>query len=543
MNRTSFLSIILLACIVLSCKKPEDQQINIIPKPQSVKLIPQQFLINNETILVIDGKGSFMAAKYLSDKLKLQSGMDLMIYSKSKAKNVGNKIAFEVVSSNTASQEEYKLDVDKTSVRISSGSPAGLFWGVQSLIQLFPPEFYNKKNQLKEIIIPGLHIEDRPRFPYRGMHLDVSRHFFPVDFIKKYIDLLAFYKFNTFHWHLTDDQGWRIEIKRYPKLTEVGAYRDSTIIGHGGSSPQKYDGKRYGGFYTQDQIREVVKYAADRQITIIPEIEMPGHSLAALAAYPELSCTGGPFRLATRWGVFKDVFCPKPETFEFLKNVLTEVMALFPGEYIHVGGDECPKIRWKNCNYCQQLMKKKGLKDENELQSYFIRQIEIFLNSHGRKLIGWDEILEGGLSPNATVMSWRGTEGGIAAAKQGHDAVMTPGGYCYFDHYQDDPATAQPLAIGGLTTLKKVYSYDPLPSELTDEETAHIIGAQANVWTEYIAAPEHVEYMILPRMAALAEVDWCSPDGKNWENFKQRIRHHFCIYNRENLNYYPVIRE
>jgi len=516
---------------------------DIIPQPAILHQTYDTFTIDKKTRLIISERKCEKVASYLKSQLKknnLLSG-DIKV---EEIENPDNAIYLKL-SDNTGlnlGEEGYQMDVGHHKIEISAATPKGLFWGVQSLIQLFPVEFFNKENQLKEMEIPGLHIEDKPRFSYRGMHLDVSRHFFTVNFIKKYIDLLALYKFNTFHWHLTDDQGWRIEIKRYPKLTEVGAFRDSTIIGHGSNKPQKWDGKRYGGYYTQDQIKEIVKYASEKNINIIPEIEMPGHSLAALASYPELSCTSGPFRPATSWGVFDDVYCPKIETFEFLKNVLTEVMELFPGEYIHIGGDECPKVRWENCDYCQQLMKKKGLKNENELQSYFIKQIEIFLNSHDRKLIGWDEILEGGLSPNATVMSWRGTEGGIAAAKQGHDAIMTPGDYCYFDHYQDDPSS-QPLAIGGLTTLKKVYSYNPLPDVLTDEEAEHILGTQANVWTEYITTPEQVEYMILPRMAALAEVNWTAPALKNWDDFKKRIKNHFKIYDQKNLKYYSVIRE
>lgn len=531
--------------ISISCSSEHKNatSVNIIPRPEILQQTHDEFSIEKKTRLIINDRKCEKVAYYLKDQLKKNN----LLRGDIKVEEIENPDnAIDLKLSDEAGlnlgEEGYQMDVDHHMIEIHAATPKGLFWGVQSLLQLFPVEFFNNKTELKEIKIPGLHIKDNPRFSYRGIHLDVSRHFFQIDFIKKYIDLLAFYKFNTFHWHLTDDQGWRIEIKRYPKLTEVGAFRDSTIIGHGGDRPQKWDGKRYGGYYTQDQIKAIVQYASERYINIIPEIEMPGHSLAALAAYPELSCTGGPFQPATLWGVFDDVYCPKSETFEFLKNVLTEVMELFPGEYIHIGGDECPKIRWKNCEYCQQLMKREGLKNENELQSYFIRQIENFLNNHGRKLIGWDEILEGGLSPKVTIMSWRGTDGGIQAAKHGHDAVMTPSAYCYFDHYQDS-AGAQPLAIGGLTTLKKVYSYEPVPAVLTNEQAKHILGAQANVWTEYISTPGQVEYMILPRMAALAEVDWSLPADKDWENFKKRIDHHFKIYNQKNLKYYPVIRE
>ncbi len=315
--------------------------------------------------------------------------------------------------------------------------------------------------------VPACIIEDEPRFVYRGMHLDVGRHMFPVATIKRYIDMLALHKMNTFHWHLTEDQGWRIEIKKYPKLTEIGAFRNETVVGHAGRPPLVFDGKRYGGFYTQDEVRDVVAYAKSKFITVIPEIEMPGHAMAALASYPELSCTGGPFEVNTKWGVMDDVFCAgKEETFTFLQDVLTEVIDLFPGTYIHVGGDECPKARWEKCPLCQKRIKDEGLKDEHELQSYFIQRIEKFLSSKGRKLIGWDEILEGGLAPEATVMSWRGTKGGIAAAKQKHDVIMTPSSHVYLDYYQCEPA-GQPLAIGGYLPLEKVYSFNPMPEELT----------------------------------------------------------------------------
>ncbi|MBP6697865.1 MAG: family 20 glycosylhydrolase, partial [Flavobacteriales bacterium] len=381
--------------------------------------------------------------------------------------------------------------------------------------------------------LPCLRISDHPRFAWRGMHLDVVRHFFPVSFVKEYIDLLARYKMNTFHWHLTDDQGWRIEIKKYPKLTDVGAWRKGSQVGP--YSAQTFDTLRYGGFYTQEEIRDVVAYATARHINVVPEIEMPGHALAALAAYPELSCTGGPFAVERGWGVFPDVFCPKEETFTFLENVMSEVMALFPSPHIHVGGDECPKERWHACASCQALMQKEGLKDEHELQSYFIRRIEKFVNSKGRKIIGWDEILEGGLAPNAAVMSWRGTEGGIAAAKAGHYAVMSPGSHCYFDHYQGDPAN-EPLAIGGYTPLEKTYSYEPIPEGLNPEEAKYILGAQGNLWTEYITSEDHVEYMALPRMLALSEVLWSPASLRSEDDFLARLKYEFPKLERMEVN-------
>ncbi len=522
-----------------SCKSNKKQPVmNVIPLPNHYYYHKQgNFVLNaNSRILVGDNPQTLKTGRYLAAFLK-QYGFTLPVKNVNKVDGVENDIVLRILDNKKDIQPEgYRLKVNSGNISIVSVDGAGLFYGVQTLIQLLPDSMLTSKPE--EINIPGWRITDSPRFHYRGMHLDVGRHFFPVKFIKQYLDMMAMYKFNTFHWHLTEDQGWRIEIKKYPKLTEIGAWRDSTLVGKYSNRPQKWDGKRYGGFYTQEQIREVVKYAADRHITIIPEIEMPGHSLAALAAYPELACTPGPFRPATLWGVFPDIYCPREKTFEFLENVLTEVMELFPGKYIHIGGDEAPKERWKESKLCQQLIKKNGLKNEEELQSYFVARIEKFLNAHGRQLIGWDEILEGGLSPGATVMSWRGIEGGIAAARAGHDAIMTPGNYCYFDHYQAGPQ-GEPIAIGGMTTLKEVYNYEPVPEDLNKKEAKHILGAQGNVWTEYMPTPEKVEYMVLPRMAALAEVDWTDPDKKSWKSFQRRINNHFKRYKAFGWNYCP----
>jgi len=414
--------------------------------------------------------------------------------------------------------EWYALTVMPQGIAITAPTEAGLFRGSRTLVQLL-------EQGLDTGSIPCLSITDFPRFPWRGMHLDPCRHFWSVEFTKKYIDLLARYKMNSFHWHLTDDQGWRIEIKKHPRLTEVGAWRKGSQVGP--YAKLQYDSIPYGGFYTQDQIREVVAYAAARHINVVPEIEMPGHALAALAAYPHLGCTGGPYEVNRGWGVFEDVFCAGNDSvFAMLEDVLTEVMALFPSEVIHIGGDECPKEAWKVCAKCQARMKAGNLKDEHELQSYFIQRIERFVNSKGRKIIGWDEILEGGLAPNAAVMSWRGTEGGIAAARSGHYAVMSPGSHCYFDHYQGDPAN-EPLAIGGYTPLQKVYSYEPIPAELKPEEHKYILGAQGNLWTEYILTPEHVEYMVVPRMLALAEVLWTPKEARDEKNFIERLESEF----------------
>jgi hexosaminidase len=515
--------------------KPGKGEVNIIPKPKDVTVNDGFFILNGETSIVADDNDDVMAVvDFLTGLIQPSTGYNLDVLS-TDVKN--NRIKLTIDKSLTETDGAYHLVVDKHGVTITAGNAVGLFYGVQSLRQLLPVEIERKDIQKdKEWDIPFVVINDKPAFIYRGLHLDVGRHFFPVSFIKKYIDLLALHKMNVFHWHLTEDQGWGIEIKKYPKLTEVGSIRKETLVGHYGSD--KYDGKPYGGFYTQDEVREIVAYAKDRFITVIPEIEMPGHALAALASYPELGCTGGPYEVATTWGVFPDVYCAgNDEVFHFLENVLTEVMELFPSEYIHIGGDECPKTRWKKCPKCQSRIKKEGLKDEHELQSYFIRRIEKFLNSHGRQIIGWDEILEGGLAPKATVMSWRGEKGGIAAAKEHHDVIMTPGFALYFDHYQADPST-QPLAIGGFTNTKTVYNYYPVPKALDTKEATHILGAQGNVWTEYMKTPEYVEYMAYPRACALAEVDWTPKELKDWDDFVKRMEIHKKRLKELNVNYF-----
>lgn len=425
-------------------------------------------------------------------------------------------------------KEKYAIEVSSGGIVINSNTNQGYFLALQTLIQLL--EQYKDSGK-----IPAMKIEDEPKFAWRGMHLDVCRHFFTVGEVKQYIDYLAMYKLNTFHWHLTDDQGWRIEIKKYPKLIQIGSKRKESMIG--AYVDNTFDGKPYGPyFYTQDQIKEVVKYAQERHITVVPEIEMPGHALAALSAYPELACTKGPFEPAIKWGVFDDVFCPKEETFTFLENVLDEVIQLFPSQYIHIGGDECPKTRWKECPHCQELIRKNNLKDEHGLQSYFIHRIEKYVNSKGRKIIGWDEILEGGLAPNAAVMSWTGIKGGVEAAKTGHFAVMTPASYCYFDHYQGDPAT-EPNAFGGFTPLDKVYSYNPIPEELNAEQSKYILGVQANLWTEYILDFKRVQYMIFPRLLALSEVGWGTADPKNYKEFEGRVINEFKVLDKMGINY------
>ncbi len=428
--------------------------------------------------------------------------------------------------------EGYFLRVGARGVRIYGSDAAGVFYGIQSMIQLSQPWQYEPNRM---VALPFVDIKDRPAFPYRGMHLDVGRHMFPVEAVKDYIDMLARYKMNRFHWHLTEDQGWRIEIKQYPKLQEVAAYRDETLKGHYSDQPHQFDGQRYGGYYTQEEVREIVAYAKARFITVIPEIEMPGHAQAAIAAYPELGCTGEPVEVATKWGIFENVYCPSEETFTFLENVLTEVMALFPSKYIHIGGDECPKAQWEESELCQRIIKEEGLKDEHELQSWFIQRMEKFLNNNGRQIIGWDEILEGGLAPNATVMSWRGEQGGIEAAKQGHDVIMTPTSHCYFDYYQSTHPE-EPLAIGGYLPLEKVYSYHPVPEELNGEAAKHVLGAQGNLWTEYIPNAEQLQYMAYPRMQALAEVVWLGKKKPGIDDFTDRLVPHLEWMEREGIN-------
>jgi hexosaminidase len=514
-----------------SSKKSETSisSVQIIPQPVNLVTGNEVYELPENISILAATPEATSAANFLSDFFKSKN---LSVTNQSNSERTG-EILLIIKPDTTLGEEGYTLSVNSKGVSIEANAGSGLFYGVQSLIQIISTD--GKQ-------IPYVVITVYPRFSYRGLHLDVGRHMFPIEFIKKYIDLMARHKFNRFHWHLTEDQGWRIEIKKYPKLQEVAAYRKETLIGHAGE-PETFDGRRYGGYYTQEQIKEVVQYATDRYVTIIPEIELPGHSQAALAAYPELGCTGGPYETVTKWGVFEHVYCAgKEETFKFLEGVLDEVTELFPGQYIHIGGDECPKTNWKNCTHCQKRMKSLNLKDEHELQSYFVQRIEKYLNNKGKQIIGWDEILEGGLAPNATVMSWRGEEGGIAAAKQKHNVIMTPGNWCYFDHYQDSSKT-EPLAIGGLTSVSEVYSYEPLPSQLTSEEAKYILGAQANLWTEYITTPEHAEYMAYPRACALAEVVWSPKESRNLNDFFQRMQTHFIRLDEWNVNSASHIRK
>lgn len=514
---------LLICSVLLSGLFFAQNRLNLIPYPQKVELLKGEFTIPGK--FKLDQNISRLETEYF--KKQIRDVFTFGIGKKETAHLVN--VPFSAPSKrNPENEEKYAIEISPRQIVISSNTKQGYFLALQTLIQLFRQ--YKDSGK-----IPAMKIEDEPKFAWRGMHLDVSRHFFTVEEVKQYIDYLAMYKLNTFHWHLTDDQGWRIEIKKYPKLTQIGSKRKESMIG--AYVDNTFDGKPYGPyFYTQDQIRDVVKYAQDRHITVVPEIEMPGHALAALSAYPELACTKGPFEPATKWGVFDDVFCPKEETFIFLENVLNEVMQLFPSQYIHIGGDECPKTRWKECAHCQELIKKYNLKDEHGLQSYFIQRIEKYVNSKGRKIIGWDEILEGGLAPNAAVMSWTGIKGGVEAAKSGHFAVMTPGAYCYFDHYQGDPAT-EPNAFGGFTPLDKVYSYQPVPEELNVTQSKYILGVQANLWTEYILDFKQVQYMIFPRMLALSEVAWGTSDAKNYKEFERRVINEFETLDKMSVHY------
>jgi len=431
--------------------------------------------------------------------------------------------------------EAYRLTVSTDRVLIEGRSTAGLFYGIQTLVQLLPPP---KADGADQPVLPAVRIFDSPRFDWRGLHLDCCRHFMPVGFIKRYLDHMARYKLNVFHWHLTEDQGWRVEIKAFPRLTQVGSQRRETRIGHASERPSRFDGRPHGGFYTQDEIREIVAYAAERFITIVPELEMPGHAQAAIAAYPELGCTGEAVEVWTDWGVSPTIFNVEEETFAFLEKVIDEMVDLFPGPWFHVGGDEAVKDQWQTSSRIQQRMKELGIKSEEELQSYFITRMEQYLSGKGKTLIGWDEILEGGLAPNAVVMSWRGTKGGIDAARAGHKVIMSPGSHCYFDHYAADPES-EPLAIGGYTPLIKVYQFDPVLAELTPEEGRFILGGQANLWTEYIPTPEHAEFMLFPRITALAECLWTEPQRKDWPDFKTRVKAHQIRFDCEGIRYNP----
>ncbi|WP_332737652.1 glycoside hydrolase family 20 protein [Flavihumibacter sp.] len=534
----------LLALAITLANSLSAQNYSIVPEPVSftVSKTAGSFTVNSSTKINNMGSGLEHSANFLAAYVQKLYGTKLDTIR-------GGNIA-DITLYNLFNKEPragaYELQVNSKGIFIGGDDAEGVFHGVQTLLQLLAQ---NKKDAA--FALPFMTIRDYPRFAYRSMHLDEGRHFFGMDFVKKYIDYLAMHKMNYFHWHLTEDQGWRIEIKKYPRLTEVGGFRNGTIIGRYPGTGN--DNLRYGGFYTQDQIREIVKYAESRHITIIPEIELPGHASAAIAAYPELSCfpeeatykyfpkesvwagdTTGK-QVIQGWGVYDDVFVPSENTFKFLEDVFDEVLALFPSKYIHIGGDESPKTNWKRSAFCQQLIKEKGLKDEHELQSYFIQRVEKFLNAKGRTIIGWDEILEGGLAPNAVVMSWRGEEGGIAAAKENHKVIMTPGNYVYLDHSQT--RNEDSVTFSAYTPIEETYSYDPLPAELPADKHSYIWGAQGNVWTEYMKNPSKVEYMIFPRLSALSEVLWSPKEKRSWDAFEKKIPFLIDLYKLIGTNY------
>ncbi len=526
--------------------------LNIVPEPVQIQMHAGSFKFGHAVNIATD-QGTLHDAVMLNHYLDKFYKLTLKVKKASEVSGQTPSILLSLSRQKNPLPGEYHLEVSDSHVVINGRDPEAVFYGIQTLLQLLPPDSTAFTGG-KGCELPQLAILDYPRFQYRGMHLDVGRHFFGVKDIKKFLDYLAWQKFNYFHWHLTEDQGWRIEIKRYPRLTQIGGFRNGTIIGHYPGTGN--DSIHYGGFYTQAEVKEIVKYASDRYITVIPEIEMPGHSSAAIAAYPQLSCfpdqstevkpntpwagsrTGK--QVQQTWGVFPDVYCPSEYTFTFLENVLDEVMKLFPSKYIHIGGDECPKTYWKRSEFCQQLIKEKHLKNEEGLQSYFISRIEKYVNSKGRQIIGWDEILEGGLAPNATVMSWRGEIGGINAAKAHHYVIMTPGKYVYFDHAQRHEEDS--VTIGGYLPLDTVYNYEPVPRQLAQDEQKYVLGAQGNIWTEYMGNWNKVQYMIYPRMTALSEVLWTPKSERNWDNFKSRLPEVFQRYHLWNVNYYNPLK-
>lgn len=524
---------LLFSCGLIACNdNTPTANYQVVPLPQEITITEGTSFTLDETVAIAYQGDEAMKqnATFLAEYIKEKVGLDLPITNQS-----SNKAIRLSVENSGDNPEGYQLTVSADGIAIIGASPAGVFYGIQTLRKALPVT----KGKAK---LPAVEINDYPRFSYRGAHLDVSRHFFTVDSIKRFIDILALHNINRFHWHLTDDQGWRFEMKKYPKLSTIAAERSETVIGRNSG---EYDGQHYGPFqYTQDDCREIVAYAAERHITVIPEIDLPGHMQAALAAYPEFGCTGGPYEVWKMWGVSENVLCAGNDaTLGFIEDVLTEIVDVFPSEYIHVGGDECPKTEWEKCPKCQARIKALGLKDDDKhsaemyLQSFVISHAEKFLNSKGRKIIGWDEILEGELAPTATVHSWRGISGGLEAAKKGHNCIMSPNTFMYFDYYQTKHTADEPLAIGGYVPVETVYNYEPMHPSLTPEQQKHIIGVQANLWTEYIHTFTHVEYMELPRMAALCEVQWCKPEKKDFEDFKQRIIPLVELYDIKGYNY------
>ena len=529
------------ACAVIFQEKKEVKEhvVPIIPKPERIIIEKGKFVLSPSTKIYLETENEQVkiALKFWKELIYKGWGSAVLVVTNIDAKT---EPFIQVKLNDELPSEGYQLIISKERILIEAADGAGVFYAFQTLRQLLPPEFEKGHFSKQQIEIPCLKISDKPRFVWRGMMLDVSRHFFDKTFVKQFIDYLAMHKMNRFHWHLGDDQGWRLEIKKYPKLTEIGAWRVDREDKPWNAREEQKPGEKatYGGYYTQEDIREIVQYARERFITIVPEIEMPGHTRAVLAAYPQFSCTGGPFTVMPGgyWPI-KDIFCAgKDSTFQFLQDILDEVMELFPGDYIHIGGDEADKTNWRNCPDCQRRMKEEGLQTEEELQSYFIKRMEKYINSKGKKLIGWDEILEGGLAPRATVMSWRGYEGGVEAARSGHDVVMTPTSFCYFDYYQGD-RDLEPETIGGYLPLSKVYQFEPVPDSLSAEEAKHVLGGQANLWTEYVPNPQHAQYMIFPRLAAMAEALWTFPENKDWLDFTWRLGQYLSRLDALELNY------
>ncbi|MGH2348724.1 MAG: beta-N-acetylhexosaminidase [bacterium] len=529
-----------LIAIVALVAGAQDTALSVIPRPARMTRGSSAFVLTPGTVVVTD-RATRQIGHQLADGLSPATGYRLVVAGA--AGNAARVVSLRLDPSLARLGEEgYRLSVTGTRITIRAFRPAGAFYAVQTLRQLLPVEIF-RAARVEGVAwtVPAVEIEDIPRFPWRGAHLDVSRSFMPKEFVKKYIDLLALHKLNRFHWHLTDDQGWRIEIKKYPRLTSVGAWRRETLVGiqhaYADTTLWRYDGRPHGGFYTQNDVREIVAYAQARFVTVVPEIEMPGHAQAAIAAYPELGNTGARLEVLTHWGVNPHIFNPEDATIRFLQDVLTEVLALFPGRYVHIGGDEAVKTEWEASPRAQARIAELGLKDAHELQSWFVHQMDAFLTARGRSLVGWDEILEGGLAPNATVMSWRGMDGGIAAARAGHDVVMTPTSHTYFDYYQSRDTAAEPPAIGGYLPLDTVYAFEPVPAALGPAEAPRVLGAQGQVWTEYIRQPKDVEYMAYPRLIALAEVVWTPSDRKDFADFRARLETHLLRLEMLDVNY------
>lgn len=525
--------------MIVSCVQKETVTVHydVVPLPREITTNDDKPFVLNRSTAIGYPKGNDKlkeSAEFLSGYILETTGVKLTVRESGSGDNT---IMLETGLTHD-NEEAYHIAVSEKGIVIKGVSENGVFYGVQTLRKSLSPSFKGKN-----IHFPAGTITDYPRFGYRAALLDVGRHYFPTDFIKRFIDILALHNVNYFYWHLTEDQGWRVEIKKYPKLTEIGSVRKETLVGHLRSEPQQFDNTPHGGFYTQEEIKDIVKYAQERHITIIPEIDLPGHMLSALAAYPELGCTGGPYEVANKWGIFEDVLCMgKETTYQFLEDVLTEITELFPSEYLHIGGDECPKVRWEVCPHCQAMIKKLGLKSDGErtkeqkLQSYAMLEVEKFLKGKNRRVIAWEEILDGGIADNPIVMSWRKEGSGAEAAQRGYDVIMAPHEEVYLDYYQSEDRENEPLAIGGYIPIQRVYHFEPIPKELTEEEGKKIIGTQVNLWTEYISTPEHAEYMLLPRLAAMSEVQWSDPKIKDFESFRSRLSNLFQFYDLYHYN-------